>query len=105
MPSGRIHLRIDLLGWGLCAAGATLLGARSTTDGESATALLLSYLFSSLFLSPDLDLRYSRAAKRRGWARFPTVPGPILAAAVGPYLPNQLHPATDRMPTRWRRRL
>lgn len=156
MPSGRTHLRIELLGWLLCALGASILWTRQVVSGAAVAAFLLSYLFSSLFLSPDLDLHYSHAARRWGVARllwrpyawiFPhrsvshhLIFGPITrllylagllalvlaglhlatgttlhvrippstilaAAALGVYLPNQLHTLADRVTTRVRRRL
>lgn len=156
MPSGKTHLRIELLGWVLCALGASILWTRQAISGAVAGAFLLSYLFSAFFLSPDLDLSYSRAARRWGVARllwrpyawiFPhrsvshhLIFGPITrllylsglvalglaalhlatgatpqirippraslaAAALGVYLPNQLHTLADRVTTRARRRL
>ena len=70
MPSGRTHLRIELVVLGLCAIGVAVLWSRGTITGWMGGAFLSSYLFSTLFLSPDLDLSYSRVARRWGWARF-----------------------------------
>jgi len=156
MPSGRTHLRIELLGWALCALGVAALWTRQRIELAPGATFLSSYLFSSLFLSPDLDLHNSRAARRWGVARplwrpyawiFPhrsvshhLFLGPLTrllylaglvgialaglrlatgaslrmglpsaavfaAAAVGIYIPNQLHTLADRLTTRLKRRL
>jgi len=71
MPSGRVHLALELgllPGW--VAAGAWLGVAERTL-----TAFALSYTCASLLLSPDLDLARSAPARRWGplrplWAPY-----------------------------------
>jgi uncharacterized metal-binding protein len=74
MPSGRVHLRIEMFGLGVCVLGVAYLVWRGAIDRRLGEVFLLSYLFSSLFLSPDLDLRQSSAAKRWGVGRFLWLP-------------------------------
>lgn len=69
MPSGRVHLRIEMsifvavVAFGVYALQAGLV--RALYIG----VFLGSYLFSSLFLSPDLDLKGSDSFRRWGIAR------------------------------------
>ena len=69
MPSGKVHLRIEMIVFiGLIGAGAYLL-ERGLVPAVYIGLFLASYLFSSLFLSPDLDLRGSDPYRRWGPAR------------------------------------
>ena len=70
MPSGKAHLKIELLVWGVCAVGAVFLNAKGTLSWTAGGSFLFAYLFSSLFLSPDLDLAQSRASRRWGIGRI-----------------------------------
>ena len=70
MPSGSVHLKIEaglLFGW--TGLAGYLLSHRAITV-EMIVAFVLAYAFSMLFLSPDLDLARSRAARRWGNARW-----------------------------------
>jgi len=70
MPSGRVHLRIEavcLVCW--VGIGAYLLAKGAITYPPLA-GFVGSYLFSMLFLSPDLDLPQSRAFRRWGIFRW-----------------------------------
>jgi len=69
MPSGKVHLRLEIGGLFLLGIGGGFLWWRGTIPGATLGIFLLSYLFSSLFLSPDLDLWESRATKRWGIGR------------------------------------
>jgi uncharacterized metal-binding protein len=74
VPSGAVHLRIEavsLLCWG--GIGVYLL-ANGTISYPSFAAFVGSYLFSMLFLSPDLDLSQSRAFRRWGIFRWLWIP-------------------------------
>jgi len=66
MPSGRVHLRIEIGLLFLLAIGGGVLGWRGMISGSEFGVFLLCYVFSSLFLSPDLDLWDSRAVRRWG---------------------------------------
>jgi len=74
MPSGRVHLTVELAllpGW--VAAGAWLgVGERELT------AFTLSYTCASLLLSPDLDLARSAPARRWGALRILWTPYALL---------------------------
>lgn len=74
MPSGKMHLGVELVL--LCALSA--VGAGSALRGglhpAPLAAFLGSFLFSSLLLSPDLDLARSDAARRWGLARVLWIP-------------------------------
>ncbi len=59
---------------GLCALVVAFLVHEETIDPWVGAAFLFSYLVSSLLLSPDLDLRQSRAAMRWGWGRVIWIP-------------------------------
>lgn len=74
MPSGKVHLRIEI---GLLAAGAAAsapLWCAGALPWPETVAFIGSYLFSSLFLSPDLDLYSSRPSRRWGIARVLWLP-------------------------------
>jgi len=64
MPGGKTHLRIELGLLGLMSAGGAVLWWQGTIGEKELGAFLGAYLFSSLFLSPDLDLWESRATRR-----------------------------------------
>jgi uncharacterized metal-binding protein len=74
MPSGRTHLRIEaglLVGWGALAG---LLLAQKRIEPAVVVAFVAAYLFSMVWLSPDLDLARSRAFRRWGVARWLWLP-------------------------------
>lgn len=60
MPSGRHHLQLELFLLPLALIGLRLLGQ----DWPGLLAFGAAYLFSSLWLSPDLDLRSNDARRR-----------------------------------------
>ena len=66
MPSGRIHLRIELFLLVLSTAGLVALRATARIDSASMVLFALSYAVSMMLLSPDLDLADSRATRRWG---------------------------------------
>jgi len=74
MPSGRVHLRIEMFVLGLCTLVVAFLAHEETIDPWLGATFLVSYLISSLLLSPDLDLRRSHAAMRWGWGRIIWIP-------------------------------
>jgi uncharacterized metal-binding protein len=69
MPLARTHLRIELIIFGCCILVACFLRRKDGIGPTEAKLFLSSYLFSSLFLSPDLDLARSRASRRWGIGR------------------------------------
>jgi len=69
MPSGRTHLCIELLAFVPSLVGCAALWRNDVLGEGEVVAFGSAYLFSSLFLSPDLDLRGSAAARRWGAAR------------------------------------
>ena len=74
MPSGKVHLIVELTllpGW--AAAGALIGLPRPTL-----TAFALSYTCASLLLSPDLDLARSAPARRWGPMRLLWAPYALL---------------------------
>ncbi|HDL85159.1 MAG TPA: hydrolase [Candidatus Acetothermia bacterium] len=74
MPSGKVHLRIEMIILvALIAVGCYLSQVR-LVSGAYAGVFLGAYLFSSLFLSPDLDLKRSDPFRRWGLARVLWVP-------------------------------
>jgi len=78
MPSGRIHLRIEaslLVGLGAVAGWLAYLGIVAVATSASFAA---SYAFSMVFLSPDLDLRRSRAFARWGILRWLWIPYAVI---------------------------
>ena len=69
MPSGRTHLKIEMIGLLIGTIAVAVLVVEGRIDVWLGGIFLSAYLFSSLFLSPDLDLHNSRATKRWGIAR------------------------------------
>lgn len=69
MPSGRIHLKLEIGLLFLLGIGGGVLCWRGVIPGLELGVFLLCYVFSSLFLSPDLDLWESRAVRRWGIGR------------------------------------
>lgn len=70
MPAGKVHLRIELgLFFILTICGGIFI-EKGVLPLRDVGAFLGAYLFSSLFLSPDLDLWESRATKRWGIGRI-----------------------------------
>jgi uncharacterized metal-binding protein len=74
MPSGRTHLKIEMIGLLIGIIAVVVLVVEGRIDAWLGGIFLSAYLFSSLFLSPDLDLHNSRATKRWGIARAAIVP-------------------------------
>ncbi len=76
MPSGKTHLRIELLllpVW--VAMGFVAESYRVIAIGWEGMAIFAgAYLFSSLLLSPDLDLRHNRSRRRWGPLGFIWIP-------------------------------
>ena len=70
MPSGARHLRLELFLLPVFLAGLYLYGLR----WPGLLTFAGAYLFSSLFLSPDLDLRSNTARRRWGFLGFVWVP-------------------------------
>lgn len=66
MPSGKVHLRVELFLLGAWGALATYLVQKGRISWPVAAAFGGSYLASMLLLSPDLDLTTSRPFKRWG---------------------------------------
>ena len=69
MPLGKTHLKIELTVWAACAVGSVFLRTKGALSWTTGGSFLSSYLFSSLFLSPDLDLAQRRASRRWGIGR------------------------------------
>ncbi len=74
MPSGKVHLQIETVVLVALIAVACYLAQAGLVRGAYAGIFLGAYLFSSLFLSPDLDLRGSKPFQRWGFARVLWVP-------------------------------
>jgi len=70
VPSGKTHLKIEVTVWAACVVGSVFLQTKGALSWRTAGSFLSSYLFSSLFLSPDLDLAQSRASRRWGIGRI-----------------------------------
>ncbi|MCR4404176.1 MAG: metal-binding protein [Candidatus Acetothermia bacterium] len=70
MPSGGRHLRLEILLLPLFLAGLYFMGL----DWRPLLCFSAAYLFSSLWLSPDLDLRSNDARRRWGALGFIWVP-------------------------------
>lgn len=70
MPSGRVHMAVELSLLPAWVGVGGLLGA----DREGLVAFALSYTVGSLFLSPDLDLARSDPVHRWGPLRFLWLP-------------------------------
>ncbi|MCX8104077.1 MAG: metal-binding protein [Candidatus Bipolaricaulota bacterium] len=71
MPSGKTHLRIELLVLPLWVA---LFYFFVDASWHAGAVFAGAYLFSSLLLSPDLDLRHNRSRRRWGVLGFIWVP-------------------------------
>lgn len=71
MPSGKTHLRIELVLLPLFLALLYYSFDVSWAEGALFTG---AYLFSSLLLSPDLDLRHNRSRRRWGILGFIWIP-------------------------------
>jgi len=69
MPTGKTHLRIELGVFVLCGMACAYLMQAGVLHWREVACFCGCYLFSSLFLSPDLDLHRSRASRRWGIAR------------------------------------
>ncbi len=63
MPSGKTHFAFELVLWPLFLAGYDWFLQPTTTE---LTLFTGAYIFSSLLLSPDLDLYRNRARRRWG---------------------------------------
>jgi len=76
MPSGKTHLRIELFLLPVCVA--LLFVAQHyqliAVGWEEMAIFTGAYLFSSLLLSPDLDLRHNRSRRRWGLLGFLWIP-------------------------------
>lgn len=71
MPAGKTHLRIELITLPLWAA---LFYFWVDASWFSIALFAGAYLFSSLLLSPDLDLRHNAARRRWGLLGFIWIP-------------------------------
>jgi uncharacterized metal-binding protein len=71
MPSGKTHLRIELI---LLPLWAALFYFFVDTSWQAGALFAGAYLFSSLLLSPDLDLRHNRSRRRWGLLGFIWIP-------------------------------
>lgn len=71
MPSGKTHLRIELL---LLPVWVALFYLFIDTSWQAGAIFAGAYLFSSLLLSPDLDLRHNRSRRRWGLLGFMWIP-------------------------------
>jgi len=78
MPSGSTHLKIEaglMIAW---AAASAALVVCERVPLRHALLFLAGYVFSMLFLSPDLDLADSRAVRRWGALRWIWYPYALL---------------------------
>lgn len=71
MPSGKTHLRIELI---LLPVWVALFYLFIDASWQAGALFAGAYLFSSLLLSPDLDLRYNRSRRRWGLLGFIWIP-------------------------------
>ncbi len=71
MPSGKTHLRIELF---LLPVFGTLFYLFVDVSWTAVALFAGAYLFSSLMLSPDLDLRHNQARRRWGLLGFVWIP-------------------------------
>lgn len=71
MPSGRTHLRIELF---LLPVFVTLFYLFVDASGAAVVLFAGAYLCSSLWLSPDLDLRQNETRRRWGLLGFVWMP-------------------------------
>ena len=98
MPSGKLHLQLEMLVLALLLiAAAVAVAGGWIADGnewrQPALSFVAAYLFSSLLLSPDMDLArsnpqnrwgilrvlwwpYARLFRHRGWSHNPLL-GPL----------------------------
>jgi len=74
MPSGKVHLRIEMVILAGCLALGSYLVKEELIEAVHLTVFFGAYLFSSFFLTPDLDLKQSLAFRRWGIARVLWVP-------------------------------
>ncbi len=63
-------MKIETIGLLIGTIAVAVLVVEGRIDAWLGGIFLSAYLFSSLFLSPDLDLHNSRATKRWGIARI-----------------------------------
>lgn len=70
MPSGERHLKLEMILWPLFCGGYYF----ADPDFTRLTAFGLSYLASSLLLTPDLDLRNNDTRNRWGLLGFIWIP-------------------------------
>lgn len=73
-----MHLKVEMAVLAACEIGVVLLQHRGVVGWRDGGVFLLAYLFSSLFLSPDLDLSGSRASRRWGVGRILWLPYAIV---------------------------
>ncbi len=74
MPSGKTHLRIEGALLVFCSLGATAAVTRHVATVLEVQAFVAAYVFSMLFLSPDLDLTSSDSTRRWGPLRWLWIP-------------------------------
>jgi len=74
MPSGRVHLAVETGTLCAFAAGGGYAATAGWLAPQDVAVFLGSYLFSSLLLSPDLDLARSDVSRRWGFARVLWLP-------------------------------
>jgi len=70
MPSGKTHLRIEGLLLAVWTAIAVLCARQAWVGTAEVGGFIVSYLFSMLLLSPDLDLAKSDSYRRWGPLRW-----------------------------------
>jgi len=70
MPGARAHLKIEMTLLAASTIGVAILKCEGMIHWRDGAVFLFAYLFSSLFLSPDLDLLQSRASRRWGIGRI-----------------------------------
>ncbi len=74
MPSGRTHLRIEIVLLGLWIGVGVLCAWQGWVGTDGIAAFVAAYAFSMLLLSPDLDLAMSDSYRRWGPLRWLWVP-------------------------------
>lgn len=74
MPSGKTHLKIEIALLAAGTAGVIVLYREGLIAWHEGGVFLGAYLFSSLLLSPDLDLARSRASRHWGLGRILWLP-------------------------------
>ena len=74
MPSAKTHLWIEMVALGVCILPLGYLLINGSIGPNEMASFLGAYLFSSFFLSPDLDLARSRASRRWGLSRVLWLP-------------------------------